>query len=305
MKKNFLSLDVHKNKAKNRTKNVRFYPFSCTGKERDEETGYGYFGARYMDHELMTMWLSVDPMADKYPSISPYAYCNWNPVKLVDPDGKEVDNYLIFENGYIFKEETTDNTNTYTYIREDGSEVDMGTYEVSQNSRGEDMVAIGDKSSGKSDHFSWAGITSGNLYFEEDAFAGLLGGIQHFYDDNSESNIRPVGFNQLMSEDRVHSRKPNRHSAIDIALYSDNGRPGAHVDRPADHASVKYNSSLLSSLKRFGLGSNNVFTSIDAQGSRPFLAGTTKCEGHQHHIHLQGFNGKVLPLFTITEEKLK
>ena len=66
-----------------------FIHFSFTGKERDKETGYGYFGARYMDHELMTMWLSVDPMADKYPSISPYAYCAWNPVKLVDPDGKE------------------------------------------------------------------------------------------------------------------------------------------------------------------------------------------------------------------------
>ena len=23
--------------------------------QRDAETGYGYFGARYMDHELMTM----------------------------------------------------------------------------------------------------------------------------------------------------------------------------------------------------------------------------------------------------------
>ncbi len=64
--------------------------FTSTGKERDEETGFGYFGARYMDHELMTMWLSVDPMADKYPSISPYVYCAWNPVRLVDPNGKEV-----------------------------------------------------------------------------------------------------------------------------------------------------------------------------------------------------------------------
>lgn len=62
---------------------------SSTGKERDEETGYGYFGARYMEHELMTMWLSVDPLADKYPSISPYAFCAWNPVKLVDPDGRD------------------------------------------------------------------------------------------------------------------------------------------------------------------------------------------------------------------------
>ena len=67
-----------------------FLHCTFTGKERDAETGYGYFGARYLDHELMTMWLSVDPMSDKYPSISPYAYCAWNPVKLVDPDGREV-----------------------------------------------------------------------------------------------------------------------------------------------------------------------------------------------------------------------
>ena len=29
-------------------------------------------------------------MADKYPSISPYAYCAWNPIKLADPNGMEV-----------------------------------------------------------------------------------------------------------------------------------------------------------------------------------------------------------------------
>ena len=71
--------------------------FTFTGKERDEETGYGYFGARYMDHELTTMWLSIDPMSDKYPSISPYAYCAWNPVKLVDPDGREIDISGLFD----------------------------------------------------------------------------------------------------------------------------------------------------------------------------------------------------------------
>ena len=71
------------------------------GKERDEETGYGYFGARYMDHELMTGWLSVDPMADKYPSVSPYAYCAWNPVKLVDPDGREIGDYYSRNGTYL------------------------------------------------------------------------------------------------------------------------------------------------------------------------------------------------------------
>ena len=74
-----------------------FFRPNSTGKEKDTETGYGYFGARYMDHELMTMWLSVDPLADKYPSISPYAYCAWNPVKLVDPDGREIDISALYD----------------------------------------------------------------------------------------------------------------------------------------------------------------------------------------------------------------
>ncbi len=95
---------VHKTEWVNRTKTMRFYPIAFTGKEKDEETGYGYFDARYMDHELMTMWLSVDPMADKYPSISPYAYCAWNPVKLVDLDGREI--WIKGSNGnkYQYKE---------------------------------------------------------------------------------------------------------------------------------------------------------------------------------------------------------
>ena len=37
---------------------MRFYPADFTGKECYAESGYGYFGTRYMDHELMTMWLS-------------------------------------------------------------------------------------------------------------------------------------------------------------------------------------------------------------------------------------------------------
>ena len=95
----------HKTEGVNRTQTMWFHPFTFTGREKDEETGYGYFGARYMDHELMTMWLSVDPMADKYPSISPYAYCAWNPVKLVGPDGRKI--WLPGGNYYIPKMESS------------------------------------------------------------------------------------------------------------------------------------------------------------------------------------------------------
>ncbi len=63
-------------------------PYTFSGKEKDVETGYGYFGARYYDSGL-SIWLSVDPMSDKYPSMSPYNYCANNPVMLVDPDGRD------------------------------------------------------------------------------------------------------------------------------------------------------------------------------------------------------------------------
>ena len=61
------------------------YTFSA--KEKDSETGLSYFGSRYYSSDL-SIWLSVDPMASKYPSLSPYVYCANNPVKLVDPDGE-------------------------------------------------------------------------------------------------------------------------------------------------------------------------------------------------------------------------
>lgn len=61
------------------------YLFS--GKQLDEATGYYYFGARYLDPKY-SLWLSVDPLAEKYPGWSPYNYTLHNPMKFVDPDGR-------------------------------------------------------------------------------------------------------------------------------------------------------------------------------------------------------------------------
>ena len=62
-------------------------PYTFSGKEKDAETGYSYFGARYYDSDV-SVWLSVDPLADKYPNESPYCYAGWNPVMIKDPDGR-------------------------------------------------------------------------------------------------------------------------------------------------------------------------------------------------------------------------
>ena len=46
------------------------------------------FGARNYDATI-GRWLSVDPLVEKYYSISPYAYCGDNPVNRTDPDGRD------------------------------------------------------------------------------------------------------------------------------------------------------------------------------------------------------------------------
>ncbi len=47
------------------------------------------FGARYYNSDASIL-MSVDPLAEKYPNISPYAYCANNLILFKDPDGREI-----------------------------------------------------------------------------------------------------------------------------------------------------------------------------------------------------------------------
>ena len=40
-------------------------------------------------------------MSDKYPHLTSYNYCANNPVMLIDPDGREMDEYKLLQNGMI------------------------------------------------------------------------------------------------------------------------------------------------------------------------------------------------------------
>ncbi len=67
-------------------------PFLFNGKELDEETGLYYYGARYYNPRI-SLWYGVDPLNEERYGLSPYQYCQNNPVKLVDPTGMLDTNY--------------------------------------------------------------------------------------------------------------------------------------------------------------------------------------------------------------------
>ena len=95
-------------------------PYKFGGKELDRSYGLDFydFEARAYDPVLMR-FTSVDPLATKYPWISPYAYCGNNPISRIDPDGK--DWYMNQSNGELYyNKDFTNKIITYNeqeYIR--------------------------------------------------------------------------------------------------------------------------------------------------------------------------------------------
>ena len=80
-------------------------PYKFNGKQFDEETGLYYYGARYMN-PMASIWYGVDPLAEKYPNVNGYCYTMDNPIKYLDPNGKQSENSIILARnplgGYYF-----------------------------------------------------------------------------------------------------------------------------------------------------------------------------------------------------------
>ncbi|WP_258104372.1 RHS repeat-associated core domain-containing protein [Marinoscillum sp. MHG1-6] len=82
-----------RNQAETSLKRYRY-----VGKERDEETGLYYYGARYYAAWL-ARFISVDPLKDKYPQLNSYNYSDNDPVGDLDIDGRQNTTSEVREGG--------------------------------------------------------------------------------------------------------------------------------------------------------------------------------------------------------------
>ncbi len=112
-----------------------------SAKEKDTETGLSYFGSRYYSSDL-SIWLSVDPMSDKYSSMSPYTYCANNPIKLVDPNGEEISEHIDKYGNIIAHYDDGDNS---VYLHKSGTtEADISAQRKVSNNTGGEGKKIGE-----------------------------------------------------------------------------------------------------------------------------------------------------------------
>ena len=76
-------------------------PYKYGGKELDRTNGLDMydFHARQYD-PAFPCFTSIDELCEKYPSISPYAYCMGNPINAIDPDGRRT--WRIRKDGSIY-----------------------------------------------------------------------------------------------------------------------------------------------------------------------------------------------------------
>lgn len=95
-------------------------PYKYNGKELNTKKGLNWYdyGARHYDAAL-GRFTTLDPLAEKYSSMSPYLYCGGNPVNRIDPDGR--DWYQNNETKYYTWYKGNEPREGYTHIGSKGS----------------------------------------------------------------------------------------------------------------------------------------------------------------------------------------
>lgn len=225
------------------------------------------------------MWLSVDPMAKKYPNISPYAYTFQNPIKYTDPTGMEPDGWGRGSDG------------TWTYSDEITSSnyKDLGYNDYRPNNSIISNARIGDNPSG--DVF----LGSNELdyhYATYNDYALANGGTDYF---RTYANGTQFGFLGMVSGYEYDKDYFGSNGSWNMFT----GNVGYTLGKHSLQAGVDYNTVSASIDSRIGgkahnisIGGRGSFLSAKANGIFGLLAGENGETGFRMGAEAYGLEGE-------------
>jgi len=103
-------------------------------------------------------WLSIDPLAEKHPDHTPYAFCTNNPIRYIDPDGRD----WTDANGNVISGDALNNVQVYIFHDNDFNEQAMLQYNQAVEEFGAGAVALSNTGTTKGFTTDW-GNMSGNI----------------------------------------------------------------------------------------------------------------------------------------------
>ena len=110
------------------------YNYKFNGKELQDELGLNMYdyGARNYDPAL-GRWMNIDPLAEKFPSWSPYSFCYNNPMRYTDPTGMAPTDWVknIATGDIVWKAGVTSAANTpagYSYVGKEYNGLSIQSY---------------------------------------------------------------------------------------------------------------------------------------------------------------------------------
>lgn len=150
------------------------------------------------------VWISVDPLAEKYMNVSSYVYCLNNPVKYVDPDGRSTN---VVDNG----------NGKYTVVGGDlKNKKDLNVYIVDSKDHSKRLGQLGKSAS----------LTS---FYNDDAQA-FMGTIDP-KDDSGKNFLNKALHNTPTMGDYM----ANANNGQEYDFKSSNGTKKQIYDNPSDY----------------------------------------------------------------------
>ncbi len=169
-----------------------------TGKERDVESQYDYFGARYYDSRI-ARWMSVDPMAEKYAGWSAYVYTCGNPLRFCDPKGMDLSDF--YDRGGGHKHVEDNDPNAYLVTSETMKRIDsQSSGDIKKESStlklglNKDIVALARLISNETSGANWgAGIAVAFAFINRSDKSGKSISEEVYKADQSANLARTAG----------------------------------------------------------------------------------------------------------------